>query len=227
MTSMHEDTIDYPALVKQKQMLRKTIRSQLKSISQAALHRAGLDAAFQLQSHPHWQHAKAVLLYASMAGEIDTRPLFHLAKAKGKILFYPRIEGEDILFYQVDALRALIPQGPLQILEPRPGLISLSEWLHAVTSTGGERQAPIPLVGIIPGLAFDRQGGRLGKGKGYYDRFLSSIQIGSLPCTIDLYTLGICIEEQVLDQVPRSPFDIMLHEVMIIHRELAPNRKIL
>lgn len=180
--------------------------------------RAGQVAADRLQNHPRWLNATAVLLYASMPDEIDTLPIFTLAKSRGKILFYPRIEEANIEFYQVDELLDLQPWGPWQIQEPRRGTASLSDWLAARNSAGAELQAPIPILGIIPGLAFDRQGGRLGRGKGYYDRFLASIEHKKFSCSIDLYTLGICLEEQVLDQVPRSPHDIRIQEVMILER---------
>lgn len=226
MESIQGDNIESPSLAEQKQSLRKTIKGRLKTVSPDELRQAGLAAAERLKTHPRWKRAPLVLLYASMAGEIDTAPLFRLAKTGGKTLFYPRIEGEEIQFYQVDEVLDLQPQGPWHILEPRQGLVSLLERLNAISSSGNETREPIPILGIIPGLAFDRQGGRLGKGKGYYDRFLSSIEKKDFPYSVDLYTIGLCIPEQVLERVPRSPLDRVLNEIIILDKGLAPEVKI-
>jgi len=213
-------------LADKKQNLRKIIKGRLKTIPQDKLRQAGIAAAERLKTHPRWKEAQLVLLYASMADEIDTAPLFHLAKTGGKTIFYPRIEGEDIQFYQVDEVLDLQPQGPWHILEPRPGLASLSIWLRALGKTSNEIQIPVPILGIIPGLAFDRQGGRLGKGKGYYDRFLSSIEKKDFPYPVDLYTIGLCLTEQVVDQMPLAPYDRVLNEIIILDKGLAPDVKI-
>jgi 5-formyltetrahydrofolate cyclo-ligase len=218
MKHQREDLSALPPLVEQKRILRSSIKSCLEQTRLEVFQWAGQVAADRLQRHPRWLNARAVLLYATIPGEIDTTPLFHLAKRSGKTIFYPRIEGEDIAFYQVDELLDLEPRGPWHIMEPRRGTASLSDWLATSISAGTDLQVPIPILGIIPGLAFDLQGGRLGRGKGYYDRFLSSIEHKKFSCTIDLYTLGICLGEQVLDQVPRSPHDIKVREVMIIER---------
>lgn len=210
-------------LLEQKQALRREIRNRLKALSREYLHSAGLAAAEHLKSHPRWQNAAAILLYASLPNEIDTAPLFHLARSSGKPVFFPRIEGELIVFYQVDDERDLASQGPLQIPEPVAGLASLSEWLakerpqskRKSPPEGSYRGDPIPLCGIIPALAFDRQGGRLGKGKGYYDRFLSSIEDTAFPFPVYLYTIGLCVPEQLVNQIPRGPLDRPVNQVII------------
>ncbi|AEJ20401.1 5-formyltetrahydrofolate cyclo-ligase [Gracilinema caldarium] len=221
MGPVQGDKPDKSTLADLKQELRTIVKSRLKTLSPDNLHRAGFAAAERLKTHPRWQQARLVLLYASMSGEIDTEPLFHLAKTSGKTIFYPRVEGDEIGFYQVNELLDLESQGPWHILEPRPGLTSLFDWIHTICNTVEQAQTPVPILGIIPGLAFDRQGGRLGRGKGYYDRFLSSIEKIDFPYPLQLYTIGLSIPEQVVDQVPRSPYDIRVHEVMVIERGLT------
>ncbi|MEW6564920.1 MAG: 5-formyltetrahydrofolate cyclo-ligase [Spirochaetota bacterium] len=197
-----------PTLAEQKKALRQEIRLRLKNLPAHYFHHAGRAAAERLNQHPRWQQAQAVLLYASLPTEIDTAPLFRLARQDGKGVFYPKIVGEDIQFYQVDDEKDLIPQGPLHIPEPGPGAVSLTEWAAAQSTQ------PVHVCGIIPGLAFDRQGGRLGKGKGYYDRFLSSICTTS--STLDLYTIALCLPEQLIDQVPRGTQDWPVQEIILI-----------
>ncbi len=216
-------------LAAQKQALRRAIRSQLLQLAPECFKHAGQRAAEALGGHPRWQEARAVLLYASLPTEIDTAPLFRLARQKGKVVFFPKIEGEGILFYRVDDVADLEIQGPLGIPEPRTGLMSLADWLRLPAhrtrkpepATGSRTGEGLPLCGIIPGLAFDRQGGRLGKGKGYYDRFLSSIgqtlkgHPPGLP-PVSLYTIGLCLPLQMVDYIPRSISDMLVDEVVLV-----------
>lgn len=216
-------------LAEQKKALRREIRRRLRDLDPEYLWQAGLAAAARLEEHPHWQRALAVLLYASLPTEIDTIPLFRLARHSDKTVFFPRIEGENIQFYQVDDETALEIQGPLRIPEPRMGLVSLADWLKGSANpkgvpgpkVGSRTGESITICGIIPGLAFDRQGGRLGKGKGYYDRFLSSIEKTVLRYPLpypplSLHTIGLCLPEQLVDQVPRGPSDILVDEVILV-----------
>ena len=224
MVPIHQKSSGVPPLSEQKRSLRSEIRSRLKALSREYLYNAGCAAAERLKSHPRWQSAGAVLLYASLPSEIDTSPLFCLARSSGKAVFFPRIEAEHIHFYQVDDERDLEDRGPLRIPEPGGGLVSLSQWLAEQASLNksdiapekGETGERMRICGIIPGLAFDRQGGRLGRGKGYYDRFLSSIEHAVSPLSMDLYTIGLCVPEQILDQLPRGPFDRPVNEVIIV-----------
>ncbi|WP_304224390.1 5-formyltetrahydrofolate cyclo-ligase [Gracilinema caldarium] len=218
------------SLAEQKKALRRGIRHRLKELNPEYLLHAGLASAARLEEHPYWQKALAVLLYASLPTEIDTAPLFRLARQRGKKVFFPRIVGEDIQFFQVDDETDLEIQSPLRIPEPRTSLVSLSDWLMGLAGQKAELAPPdagsrtreeVPICGIIPGLAFDRQGGRLGKGKGYYDRFLSSIgktvlvYPPSYP-SMSLYTIGLCLPEQLVDQVPRDLSDMLVDEVILV-----------
>ena len=60
-------------------------------------------------------------------------------------------------------------------------------------------------VAVIPGMAFDREGHRLGRGKGYYDRFLNRVQT---------YKIGVCFDFQMMDQLPHDPHDVMMDEII-------------
>ncbi|MCA1949156.1 MAG: 5-formyltetrahydrofolate cyclo-ligase [Treponema sp.] len=217
------------SLAEQKKVLRREIRHRLRELNPEYLLQAGLAAAVRLEEHPLWQKALAVLLYASLPTEIDTAHLFRLARQRGKRVFFPRITGVDIQFFFFFFERDLDIQGPLRIPEPRTGLINFADWLTEcanpngapVPEAGSRTEDGVPICGIIPGLAFDRQGGRLGKGKGYYDRFLSSIEktvLGYPPSypSVSLYTIGLCIPEQLVDQVPRGTSDILVDEVILV-----------
>ena len=60
-------------------------------------------------------------------------------------------------------------------------------------------------VAVIPGMAFDREGHRLGRGKGYYDRFLNRVKT---------YKIGVCFDFQMMDQLPHDPHDVMMDEII-------------
>lgn len=98
------------------------------------------------------------LLYAPVQNEISPKPLFDRLRARGEKVFFPRVNGDDLEFFQVNEWTELV-KGPYS-LEPSP---QAPNW----------EDDPGPTLVIVPGLAFTRTGERLGFGKGYYDRFLN------------------------------------------------------
>ena len=148
-----------------------------------------------LQGNADYKKAKTVAAFASTKGEIDTYPLLEGIMASGKKLALPHVSKDktQLRFYEVTDLKKLSP-GEFGILCPEP--------VHAV---------PVDKIDLIlvPGLAFDRKGFRLGFGKGYYDRVLPQIRP-------DAISIGLCYSFQVVDQVPVAAHDIpvkaLLHE---------------
>jgi 5-formyltetrahydrofolate cyclo-ligase len=110
-----------------------------------------------------FRKAATVACFASNLEEIDTDPLLRRILAEGKTLLLPYIRGEgaeaSMAFAPVKDLDAELAEGAIGIREPVP------------EARGGE--APEPDLILVPGLAFDLRGGRLGKGKGFYDRYLA------------------------------------------------------
>jgi len=105
-----------------------------------------------------WQDADSVFMYCSVGSEVSTRGLMRHALAQGRALYLPRCEGRGVMHaVRVRSLDALQP-GRYGIPEP----------------TGCELMELRPDLCLAPGLAFDRCGGRIGYGGGYYDRFLGN-----------------------------------------------------
>ncbi|MFQ3547986.1 MAG: 5-formyltetrahydrofolate cyclo-ligase [Termitinemataceae bacterium] len=226
-----------------KKILRSEMRVQLKRLPSAYFHTAGCALTVQIQKLPCWLHTRGLLLFASMTTEIDTDPLCSLALEAGKAVFYPAIYGDELEFYRVTRLEDLEPRGPLGIREPVGCTQRLEEWIstlaelspdalsaekgftevletppslkmHSLHHFSGNSK-PV-LVALIPGLAFDRQGNRLGRGKGYYDRFLHRFT-ATIPSTcIEFSTIGVCTPLQLVDSVPVSTNDFPVDQVLLV-----------
>ena len=162
--------------------------------------RKALDlAAFAAQALPHLAGLLAgrrrVLLYAPLPHEPDPRGV---ARLLPEARFYlPRVEGEELAVLPLDA--PLVP-GAFGVLEPAGGEPLPPEALDAV---------------VVPALAFDRRGFRLGQGKGYYDRFLKRL-------ARDALTVGFVPEALVLDELPTDPWDVPVRAIVTEAGVLEP-----
>ena len=130
------------------------------------------------------------MFYHALSDEVDTRPLIRQWGMHKRVIL-PVVKGNDL------ELRLYTGENNLEI-----GAFHISEPIGEpfIDYTG------IDLV-IVPGIAFDRQGNRLGRGGGYYDRLLSQ-----LPPNV--YKIGICFPYQLVDTVPTEPFDIRMDEII-------------
>ncbi len=143
----------------------------------------------RLEKHNIWREAKSVLFYAPFAAEPDVWQLLSDALAEGKMAFLPRFDSEsgNYTACQVKDLAADIEIGKFGIREPRAGCARLSF-------------NRLDLI-LVPGIAFDLDGYRLGRGKGYYDRLLGELQ--GEKC-------GVAFDQQIVDRVPVEPHDMRL-----------------
>ena len=152
-----------------------------------------------------WRRARWVFVYIAMSVEVDTTPIVTRAYREGREVAIPRIEGEEITFYRYEGrTRGLIPN-QFGILEPDP------QWLPVEPRELAEG----PLLILAPGLAFDRSLRRIGRGKGYYDRFLARARSGPRECLV----VGLALAEQVVEEVPAGSLDQSL-DGLVTDREL-------
>ena len=134
--------------------------------------------------------------------EPDIRPLFQELKQEVRWSF-PRVEGDELSFYLTDS-HSIFSMGSYQILEPTP---------DPKTRISSEQLTGL----LIPGVAFDAQGGRLGRGAGYYDRALAHIQTKN-PKVIKI---GVAFAPQIhTEPLPLEPFDIPMNWVVTDEGEL-------
>jgi len=128
--------------------------------------------------------ADSFLLFHPTKNEPDIIPLAESLLKEGKTVAFPKVEGKEIVPLKVNSLKELRP-GRFGILEP-PYL--------------PERVLREVEVVFVPGIAFDRHGYRIGFGGGYYDRLLEKLPVKA--------KIGVCFDFQLLDRLPREPFDI-------------------
>lgn len=155
---------------------------------------AAADRVFErVENSAAFQMAEKILMYHSLPDELETRRF--LKKWKDiKKFFLPRVNGVNLELLPYDETKLEI--GSFYIEEPT------GNDLHPIEE--------IELI-IVPGVAFDSRGGRLGRGKGFYDRLLKSSKATKI---------GIGYEFQLVDQLPSEPHDIPMDFVITEHTTL-------
>jgi len=151
--------------------------------------------AEQFWQLPVIQKARSILFYASMPGEVDTLAMIEKAIFLGKRVALPIVEqNQRKLIPTLITSMEELPQRTFGITEPLfdPDKVLDPKDLDAV---------------IVPGLAFDRQHHRLGRGAGYYDRFLST-----LPESVS--TVGLAFDFQLTDCLPTEAHDKRLQQII-------------
>lgn len=172
---------------KRKELLRAQTRAKLASLSPEQRLREAAEVTRFVLASEIWRRAGTLLSFVSMTSEIDTASLNRQALASGKLLALPRVEGDRLSFRLVDSAEGARVRSSYGALEPAvdsPPLVN----------------ARAPILVLVPGLAFDRSGHRLGRGRGFYDRFLASLA-GAV-------TVGLCFSVQVVDLVPTGGNDL-------------------
>lgn len=137
-------------------------------------------------SSPAFVRAERVFAYYPLGNEVDVRDIVREAWRQGKQVAFPKVFGNEMSFFEIGDFQKLHP-GTFGVMEPE-------ETCPADWSTG---------LMLVPGVAFDRGGNRMGFGKGYYDRYLARH-----PGCI---CLGMAYELQVADRIPTEETDVPLH----------------
>jgi 5-formyltetrahydrofolate cyclo-ligase len=190
------------SLTEEKAEARRRIKSLLGDMRPEEAEERSLRAADHFRVLPEYAGASIVLAFLSMKGEIRTESLVDGALAEGKIVAVPRMEsspeaGEYIVFVPLPHDYHSWPLDRYGIPEPPADLQELPE----------EELGSASVIVVTPGLAFDRRGYRLGRGKGYYDRFLSSAHASTARLGGSIIACGFCYATQLVDKVPTGEGD--------------------
>lgn len=187
-----------------KRALRQQVRAELGRLSPAERAAESARARARLAAQPLWQAAQSVLFFAPLPQELDVWPLLTKALSAGKKVALPRFVAETQT-YEVCSIQNAesdLLVGHFGIREPNR---------HCARLGAGR----LDLI-LVPGVAFDLRGARLGRGKGYYDRLLREWH-GT--------TCGVGFDQQLIDEVPLEPHDALLDRLLTPTRwvELPPH----
>jgi len=182
-------------LLEAKQRLRDEVRARRRA--QDRKEETSRRIAARLAALPEYAAARTVLFYVSFRSEVGTREMLAEAWRAGKRVAVPYCTGGRLELVNIDDPDELAP-GTLGIPEPRPELRSRPE----------RRIAPgEPDLIVVPGLAFDRQGNRLGHGQGYYDKLLPLVRP-------DAALVALAYECQLVDAVPHLAHDVPVQKIV-------------
>lgn len=178
----------------EKKQLRNKIRSIKRQYSSSQLEELSLHVLDQLDTNEHLCQAKVILAYYSLNDEVNTHQYIdHLIEIGKQVLLPVVVDSKNMILREYTGKQDL-KEGAYHIQEPIGKLFPQKEYSKIE-------------LGIIPGIGFDKQGNRLGRGKGYYDRFLTKVP--------QMYKIGICFPFQLVEQVPTNITDIPMDEIYL------------
>jgi 5-formyltetrahydrofolate cyclo-ligase len=217
-------------MLEKKKILRKIIKVRVSAISadeKAKREKLLLDNLFSM---PEFLAANTVMLFANLPDEIGTFSLIDKCIAMGKKVFLPVINGDDMTACEFKGEYKI---GKYDIKEPvinKLGIRNEELGINGLITESRDnacivRDSDTELVDVrdsvpelvegpehfdfvlVPGVAFSPNGYRLGRGKGYYDKFLSKYS--------NLFTVGVCFREQFFLDIPTEPHDIPMQKVIV------------
>lgn len=176
------------AIIEQKKLLRKEIYRQKALFTNEEKEVQDKFVNSQILKHSKIKNAKTIMAYWAMPDEVDlTESILELHKEKTILL--PIVTHDHLVIRKFDGLDSLQEGIAYGILEPTGELV--------------EDYSSIDVV-IVPGMAFDMEMNRMGRGKAYYDNFLVQTQA---------YKLAVCFDFQIVEKVPADKHDVKMDEV--------------
>lgn len=182
-----------------KHNIRKEILNIRSSIPAKKRLLADMVMAERIIGHQWFYKAEVLLGFVNYGSEISTHDILLEALKMKKTLFLPKIEGDTMVFYRVESLDELTV-GYKGIMEPKGN----TEAFEYAT------YKDCPVLLLMPGVAFDMYGYRLGYGKGFYDRFLSDKEV------LQTYSIGVGYKCQQVERLPVDDFDIKPYQVILV-----------
>jgi 5-formyltetrahydrofolate cyclo-ligase len=172
---------EYSMIAEQKQSLRERARGLLAAMPPVRSRLAGAAILGHLALWLEWHRARTVCLFSPLADEPDILSPW----PEGKTVLMPRVAEKDLRLHAVAGPGELAP-GKFGIMQPLPSTPSAPERADFI---------------LVPGLAFDASGGRLGRGGGFYDRLLSRFEG---------VRVGVCFNETLFEEIPREGHDAVM-----------------
>ena len=180
-----------------KRELRQRIRKILADVPPEELETRSVKTCHRMFEQREYINAEVIMVFLSLPTEIDTTPLVLRAWQDRKRVLAPKVSWNQrrMLPIEIRSLTQVLAIANMGIREPVTGI-----------------PFPVSLIDmvIVPGLAFDEYGNRLGRGRGFYDRFLAHPEFDGVAC-------GLALEVQIMPSVPVGPLD--RHVDMVITDE--------
>ena len=171
-----------------KQELRKQVLAKRDALTIEQRKKKSNEIAQRLFVLPMFQKSDVVLLYAAFRSEVDTAEIFEAAKRSSKRIYYPKVLGDEMEFYRVEADTDL-EAGRWGIFEPK------AEEEKRYVPKEKER-----ICVVMPGAVWDNKGNRIGYGKGYYDKYFSKYP--------EVYKIAIAFSMQIVPEIQADEFDV-------------------
>jgi len=176
-----------------KAQIRSKILLRLKRQKEAERNRKSRLIKARLLRNKVFKQAKIVMFYIAFGGEVNTEEMIREAKKIGKLICVPICrKNKETMQPAIFEEHAKLKKGPYGVLEPVSEALVKPEDLDLI---------------IVPGLAFDKKGNRLGRGKGCYDRFLSKLSENTP-------SIGLAFDFQILPLIPTTSYDISVDKII-------------
>lgn len=186
----------------QKKILRKEIKTLKSQYSESEIITKSKDIFLQFEKLFGDYHYTNVLAYWSLADEVHTHRWVE-QNYKLKTIFLPVVKNDELIVKTFTGKENMHAVPPFGIKEP------MDEEFFDYNA--------IDIV-LVPGMAFDRKGYRMGRGKGYYDKFLPNISA---------IRIGICFDFQLFDQIPINQYDVQMDYIVSNNEVITINKKAL
>ncbi len=173
----------------EKKEFRQKVNALKKLVSTDEMIRQSKQIFDEVEKLMDFQQAKVVLAYWSMDDEVFTHDFIE-KWWKDKIILLPSVHGDNLIIRQYQGMQNMRPGDLFGISEPATDVFDDFDSINLI---------------IVPGMAFDKNKNRMGRGRGYYDRFLKSVKA---------FRIGICFDFQYFDKIPVDDFDLPMSEVI-------------
>lgn len=171
-----------------KRDIRKSVRSEIAKLSAAEKEQLSAQIFSKIANLEQIKSAAVAALFLSLPDEPLTSAFIEQISREKRVVI-PRIEGDEMNFYEISEGVAV---GAYNIMEPLATIPVEPREIDAM---------------IVPGVAFTREGARLGRGKGFYDKYLSRNGFRA-------YTIGVCYPCQIVESLPVEPHDKIIDRVI-------------
>ena len=188
-----------------KRAVRNQVKAALGAISETQANEASQNACRRLMELPEFHDARAVMAYLPIPGEVDVTSIILTAWQQDKAVLVPKVSWDKrhMVAVELHSLDTGLVVTKGEVREPEDGVLWPTQDIDLI---------------ILPALAYDRKGHRLGRGGGFYDRFLAQKEVRAVRC-------GLAHHLQLMDELPRhqhdQPVDIVVtdSEVLRFNRD--------